>query len=299
MSQFQRLYLVAAPDTHRTPAFERAAALARASGAVLHIGQFVHNDTIDALSHVDTGKMAEARGEYLAGYEQWLAAQVAMLQEQGVQVSHRVIWSKHPLGDILVQLRDCQTQLLIKDVQPEPAIQRAIATPMDLQLLQLSPVPVHLVTDAQHALPQKVVAAVDPLIHVARASEFNDCIIEAAKALARQCNAELHLLDVSSAMVDQPFSTATLNLPWLGEMERKMKSASREAFQLLAKRHGVADGLHHFLMGAPGRRIAEFVQRIGSDVVVMGSSSRESLGSTIETLLYRMPGSVLIVHPQD
>lgn len=299
MSQFQRLFLVASPEMKRTPAFERAVALAAATGAVLNVGMFVFSETIDALGHVDHGKMLEARDEYLAGHEAWLNEQVAPARERGVRINCLVEWSKHPVGDILGHVQAMPAELLIKDVHPEPAIERAIATPLDLQLVGLSPVPVHLVTDARHAVPQKVVAAVDPLIRVARVTEFNDRIVEAAKCLARQCQAELHLLDVSSAKVDQPFSTVTLNLPWLGELEQKMKAASREAFDLLARRHGVPDERHHFLMGSPAQRIAEFVKRIEGDVVVMGSSSREALGSTIELLLYRMPGSVLIVHPQD
>lgn len=299
MGQFQRLFLVASPDMERTPAFERAVALAKASGATLHIGLFAFHETLEAIGQLDGEKMQQARDGFLASHEAWLAQEVATLQGSGLQVSSEVVWSKHPAEEILAHVQALKADLLIKDVHPEPTMQRAIATPLDLQLLHLCPVPVHLVSEARHALPEKVLAAVDPLVHAAKASELNDRIIGAAKALARQCHAELHLLDVSNAMGDQPFSTATLNLPWLGELEQKMKTASREAFNLLAKRHEVADDRHHFLLGAPVQRITDFAGSKGVDVLVMGASSREALGSTTEGVLYRLPCSVLIVHPQD
>lgn len=299
MSQFQRLFLVAAPEMKRTAAFERAVALAKASGAALHIGVFAYHETLDALGNLDQGKMQEARDSYLASHEKWLAEEVSTLQGLGLQVTGEVVWSKHPAEDILSQVEAVPADMLIKDVRPEPSMPRAIATPLDLQLLRLCPIPVHLVTDARNALPKKVVAAVDPLTRAAKANDFNDHIIAVAETLARQCNAELHLLDVSNAAGDKPFSTATLNLPWLGELEKKMQMASRESFSYLAKRHHIPDGQHHFLLGSPVRCITDFASGSGMDVLVIGSSSQDALGSTTEALLYRLPCSVVIVHPEN
>lgn len=304
MSQYQRLFLVAAPDMSRTPAFERAVALAKASGAALHIGLFIYEETLATFGHFNPEGMQQAREAYVAGQHEWLEEEAVILRSQGMKVTTEVIWTKNAAEEILAHVQELPADMLIKDAHPESAIKRAFITPLDWQLLRRCPAPMHLVTDSHNALPHSVVAAIDPLIQANEATEFNDRIIRAAEALALQCNAELHLLHACNAMADhQPFSTATLNLPWLGEIRQKMKTAAKESFRLLADRHGVAEKQRHFLLGPPISCITDYASRSGVDVVVLGSSlhrrfDREMVGSTSEALLYRLPCSVLVVHPE-
>lgn len=303
MSQFQRLLLIAKPDTSRSPAFERAVALAKTSGANLHIALFVYTETIAAMSRIDREGMEQARSAYVAVQHEWLQEEVVILRSQGLQASAEVVWCKHPLEEILTHVQTLPADLLIKDINPETAIKRAFITPLDWQLLRRCPVPVHLVADSHHALPQKVVAAVDPLVDAKEATDFNDQIIRTAAELARQCAAELHLLYACNAMADQPFPTATLNLPWFGDLQKKMKTASQDAFRLLAERHGIAEKQRHFLLGPVVPTIADYATRSEADVVVMGTTlhrglQREMMGSTCESLLYRLPCSALVIHPE-
>ena len=61
-----------------------------------------------------------------------------------------------------------------------------------------------------------------------------------AALLAAEHKAELHLLHACNAMADHPFPTVTLNLPWFGDLQKKMKTASQEAFRLLAEKQCLA-----------------------------------------------------------
>lgn len=303
MSQFQRLLLVVTPDMCRTPAFERAAALAKVSGAPLHMALFTHVETLAAVGRFNPEGMKQAVDSYLAGHREWLEEEASILREQGLQVTTEVVWSKRPEEEIITHVREMPVDLVIKDVRPESAVMRAFVTPLDWQLLRRCPVPLHLVTDAHNPLPLKVAAAVDPFVHTDGASEFNDRIVRAAGDLALQCSAELHLLHACNAQGGQPFGSATLNLPWLGTLGAKMKSTAQEAFRLLADRHGVPERQRHFLLGPPVPTLTDYASRHEIDVVVLGSSLRKSfeyeiLGSTSEALLYRLPCSVLVVHPE-
>ncbi|WP_349570355.1 universal stress protein [Azotobacter salinestris] len=303
MSQFQRLLLVVTPDMCRTPAFERAAALARVSGAALHMALFTYVETLAAVGRFNPEGMKEAVDSYLGGHREWLEEEASILRSQGLQVTTEVVWTKHPAEEIITHVQEMPVDLLIKDVRPESAVMRAFVTPQDWQLLRRCPVPLHLVTDAHNPLPRKVAAAVDPFVHTEGASEFNDRIIRAACDLALQCDAELHLLHACNAQGGQPFGSATLNLPWLGTLGAKMKSTAQEAFRLLADRHGVPERQRHFLLGPPVPTLTDYACRHEVDVVVLGSSLRKSLeqeilGSTSEALLYRLPCSVLVVHPE-
>lgn len=303
MSQFQRLFLVVTPDMCRTPAFERAVALAKVSGAALHMALFTYMETLAAVGRFNPEGMKQAMDSYLAGHHEWLEEESSILRSQGLQVTTEVVWTKRPAEEIIRHVREVPVDMLIKDVRPESAVMRAFVTPLDWHLLRRCPVPLHLVMDAHNPVPLKVVAAVDPFVHTDGASEFNDRIVRAAKDLAQQCRAELHLLHACNALGDQPFGSATLNLPWLSSLGAKMKSTAQEAFRLLADRHGVPDKQRHFLVGSPVQTITDYASRHEIDVVVLGSSLRKSfefeiLGSTSEALLYRLPCSVLVVHPE-
>lgn len=302
MSQFHRLLLVASSDMSRTPAFDRAVALAKSSGASLHVVSFAYLESIAALGRFNQEGMEQARSAYVTQQQERLEAEVAPLRSEGLQVNAEVVWSKHPAEDILALVQKLPADLLIKDVQPEPESKRAFATPLDWQLLRRCQVPVHLVTDAEHALPQKVVAAVDPLVDVQEAIDFNDEIVRLAAELAQQCGAELHLLNVCNAMTHQPFPSFTLDLPWLGDMEKKIKTVSEDALRLLAERHGIPEGRCHFLLGSVVPTIADYASRSETDVVVMGSTykrqEREAVGSTCEALLHCLPCSALVIHPK-
>ncbi len=61
MSQYQRILLLADPSLRRTPAFERAVWLARASGAALHIALFDRDPLISAAALVTDTRHTEAR----------------------------------------------------------------------------------------------------------------------------------------------------------------------------------------------------------------------------------------------
>lgn len=303
MSQYQRLFLVVSPDMCRTPAFERAVALAKASGAALHMGLFTHVETLSTVGALNPEGMKQAVDNYLASYREWLEEEASILREQDLKVTTEVVWAKRPADEIIMHAQNMPVDMVIKDVRPEPAVMRAFVTPQDWQLLRRCSAPLHLVTDAHNPKPLKVVAAVDPFVHTDGASEFNDQIIRAAQGLALQCGAELHLMHACDAKSERPFGSATLNLPWLGDLAAKLKSTAQETFRLLADRHGVPEKQRHFLIGSPVATLADYATKHEIDVVVMGSSLRKSferdiLGSTTEALLYRLPCSVLVVHPE-
>jgi universal stress protein E len=187
--------------------------------------------------------------------------------------------------------------LLIKQVQHEPVLKRAFFTPLDWRLLRHCPVPVYLVGAQSHALPQKVVAAVDVVDTEPSNSELNDRIILQASALALQCNAELHLLyacDIPAAFLADLGGGLTLS-----ELTRELRKDLETSFLKLAARFGVPAECRHFITGHPVSVLSEFAHEHQIDVIVMGrtqyGSLEKLLGSTTEHILYQVPCSVLAV----
>ncbi len=208
MGQFHRLLLIADQTLHQSPALLRAVALAKVSGAALDVRAFVEPAPIVHLWEEKTDDAGYQR--YLRRYRRWVADEVEQLGGQGLDVTVEVIFTTHPLLDILKTVEELKPDLVIKDVILEPVLKRVFITPLDCHLLRECPVPVHLVNQVRYSLPHRVVAAVDPFDPSTQISGLNDTIIQTANALALQCDAPLHLLyayDLSPAFNgDAPLS---------------------------------------------------------------------------------------------
>ncbi|MBV4467502.1 universal stress protein [Pseudomonas siliginis] len=300
MGQYERLLLVADQTLHQSAAMLRAIALAKASGAALDVRAFVSPVPV---THLWEEKIDDVDAQrYQRRYRRWVADELEQLSNQGLDGTVDVVFSSHPLLDILKTVHVLKPDLLIKDVRLEPALKRVFITPLDCHLLRECPIPVHLVNQIRYALPHRVVAAVDPFDPDTQISGLNDVIIRSANALALQCDVPLHLLcayDLSAAFNgDAPM----VNGGWNEDLANELRQTLHQAFVALADRHGVPPERRHFVMGQPVQVINEFVEQYLADVVVMGTVHRVGIerviGSTTERALYSLPGSILAVRKE-
>jgi len=300
MGQYERLLLVADQTLHQSAAMLRAIALAKASGAALDVRAFVSSVPI---THLWEEKIDDVDAQrYQRRYRRWVADELEQLSNQGLDGTVDVVFSSHPLLDILKTVHVLKPDLLIKDVRLEPALKRVFITPLDCHLLRECPIPVHLVNQIRYALPHRVVAAVDPFDPDTQISGLNDVIIRSANALAVQCDVPLHLLcayDLSAAFNgDAPM----INGGWNEDLANELRQTLHQAFVALADRNGVPPERRHFVMGHPVQVINEFVEQYLADVVVMGTVHRVGIerviGSTTERALYSVPGSILAVRKE-
>ncbi len=236
MGQYQRLLLIADQTLQQSPALLRAVALAKVSGAVLDIRAFVEPVPVVHLWEEKTDDAGYQR--YMRRYRRWVSDEVELLGGQGLDVSVEVVFTTHPLLDILKTVEELKPDLLIKDVTLEPVLKRVFITPLDCHLLRVCPVPVHLVNQARYSLPHRVVAAVDPFDPSTQINGLNDTIIQTANALALQCDAPLHLLyayDLSPAFnADSPLVGGGWGVDFIEELRQSL----HQAFVALADRYG-------------------------------------------------------------
>jgi universal stress protein E len=300
MGQYERLLLVADQTLHQSAAMLRAIALAKASGAALDVRAFVSPVPI---THLWEEKIDDVDAQrYQRRYRRWVADELEQLSNQGLDGTVDVVFSSHPLLDILKTVHVLKPDLLIKDVRLEPALKRVFITPLDCHLLRECPIPVHLVNQIRYALPHRVVAAVDPFDPDTQISGLNDVIIRSANTLALQCDVPLHLLcayDLSAAFNGE---APVVNGGWNEDLANELRQTLHQAFVALADRHGVPPERRHFVMGHPVQVINEFVEQYLADVVVMGTVHRVGIerviGSTTERALYSVPGSILAVRKE-
>jgi universal stress protein E len=301
MSQTQRLLLIAPQSMTRTPAFDRAAALAHAMQSPLHIVAFDYLQALAVAGLFAPEQIAQARDGYLQTHRQWLAEQAQLMSKHGVEVTSEVVWVQHPYEEILHFVNEMSLSLIIKDAQEESALKRVFFTPLDWQLLRECPVPVHLVTNALNPRPHNVLAIVDVLRSEEQDLVFNDQIIDAATKLAEQCEAQIELVHVYDWTAVYALDMGVGALPLASGLYEAMGTAQHEAFTALAERHGVPSECRHFIEGAPLSSICKFAEDHRTDVIVMGtvqhSGLTKLLGTTAEELLHRAPCSVLAIKP--
>lgn len=294
MSQYQRLLLMINPALRHSSAINHAAALARASGASLHIAALT--PPVKGLSMLEAADREKVREHYLQAHRAWLKAQTENLRDRGIEVTTEVAWAEDMKQDIIDHVTDMQPDLLIKQIQHESALKRAFFTAFDWYLLRHCPIPIYLVGGSSFLLPRKVVAAVEVSDIEPADNELNDLIIKQARSLAMQCNAELRLLyacDISAAYLAD-FGGLTL-----AELTKSLRRDLEKSFLRLAGRYGVPSDRRHFIEGHPIRVLSEFANDHQVDVIVMGKvrsrGMSKLLGSTTEHILYQVPCCVLAV----
>lgn len=296
MSQYQRLLLIISPALRHSQAINHAAALAKASGASLHIAALMKS--LDILSLLEEGVREKVRASYLQEHRDWLEAQANSLRGRGIDVTTEVAWADDMPQAILDRVTQMQPDLLIKQVQHESVLKRAFFTPLDWHLLRHCPVPVYLIGGSGYVLPRRIVAAVEVSGTESADNELNERIIQQATSLALQCEAELHLLyacDISAAFLgDMGGGGLTLS-----ELTRELRRDLEKSFLRLAGRFGVPSDRRHFIKGHPVSALSEFADEHQVDVIVMGRTRAHGLekllGSTTEHILYQVPCSVLAV----
>ncbi|WP_207867455.1 universal stress protein [Pseudomonas sp. 58(2021)] len=295
MSQYQRLLLVINPVLRGSPAITHAGALARVSGAALHIVALVKS--LDILWLLEEGNREQARETYLQDHRDWLKYQAEKLSGKGVTVTCEVAWADDMKQGILDHVTELNPDLLIKEVQHESLLKRAFFTPLDWYLLRHCPVPLYLLGGAAHALPRKVVAAVDASASGPENNRLNERIIQQATALAIQCDAELHLLYAYD--VSQEYLAELGDGLKVAELTKGLRREFEKTYLDWANRHGVPADRRHFVVGHPVAALSEFADEHQVDVIVMGRVQFHGLdkllGSTTEHILYQVPCNVLAV----
>jgi universal stress protein E len=296
MSQYQRLLLIINPALRLSQAINHAAALAKASGASLHICALIPSWKL--LSLLEEGDREKARADYLQDHRDWLKYQASHLHDKGIEVTTEANWADDMQQDILDHIAEMQPDLLIKQVQRESGLKRAFFTPLDWRLLRHCPIPVYLLGEVAPALPRKVVAAVDVSKNLARDNELNERIIQQACSLAIQCQAELHLIyacDISTLYLGDMGGGGLV----LSDLARHLRKGHEQSFIDIADRYGVPSERRHFIEGHPVAVLSTFADEQSMDVIVMGRVQAHGLekllGSTTEHILFQLSSSLLAV----
>jgi len=304
MFEQPRFMLIASSQMESNAVFDRAAALAKAHGAALHIVAFDYLEGLVTANLVSDDVREALLASYVERHRSWLEDQAGPLRELGVTITTEVIWVDEPLDEILIHLREQPMDALIKGLEHHSRLSRMIFTPLDIHLLRECPTPLHFVSHVKHALPRRILAAVDPFHRDGQYQDFNDRILHEAVKLATACDASVDVIyahDLSSISAAE-FGFDDGLAFFSSKVAKTLFDAQGEAFNKLADRNGIPPEQRHMIMGAPADVLSAYVSAHDIDVMVMGRVGHRMpgrlVGSTVESLLYKMPCSVWVIAPE-
>lgn len=302
MTAYRLIMVIVDPSLRRTPAVLRAAEIAHASGASLHMLAFDDPPGLDATLFESGEAAATARKTHEAERTRALDEIARIPRELGIKVDTRIVWGRQTDHQLASAVAALAPDLVIRDVHREPAIRRLILGSRDWAFIALCPSPLLLVHDVPIHKPRRVLAAIDPAHDRNTKGRLNERIVEAAVGLAIQCDAEVHLIHVFEGLTGRSAQAAAYSHIAFEQAHRDLSTQRREALDAFARRFSVPDERKHFLDGDPVTETRQFVASQSFDVVVLGYGSQGpiksmAMGSVAERLLQTVDADVLIVHP--
>ena len=305
MSTVSQILSVIDPTTDDQPAMERAAWVARNTGAELELFICYYNEYLSAGPLFDSKSLQGTRKEVLDGYEKHLETLAAPLRESGLTVRTRAVWD-HPLSEGIVRhAAAIGADLVFKDAHHHSAISRALLTNTDWSLIRACASPLWLVKRGD--LPKKpvILAAIDPMNEHDKPAALDDEILLLSKALAEASSAEVRVFHSYDPRV--AFATATANayipvsLPF-DEIEKQMREQHEQRFNEIIEFHEIEPDHAHLVAGLTHEELPALAKELNALVVVMGAVARNPLkrlfiGSTAERTLGQIPCDMLIVKP--
>ncbi len=121
----------------------------------------------------------------------------------------------------------------------------------------------------------------------------NKTVIDRAKVISSSYNAKLHIINVIAN------ATATA-IAYYPNLEMELRDEAEKKIKKLAKNIGVDESNAHTLIGAPKTTIVDLAQETHSELIVIGSHSRNIfttvlLGSTANAVLHMAKQDILVV----
>lgn len=303
MSQYQHIMIVTDPAMRRSTAFIRGVELARKTGARLTLLLVDYSPTLYRARFLDAAVLNKAIEGYMAVRERWLEKEAKLLRVEGIKVDTRAIWHKPVYEEIARQAMQGKPDLVIKDNEKTNGVARAVFAPADWQLMRLCPSPLMLVNAHASTHPQSILAAVDPFDSHDKPSSLNDDVVNAALAMAYQCDATVDVVHAYQYIPTAvPAGTETIFVD--SAVFEQIRTEHQRAFAEFGKRHGIPDERMHLLEGSPAVAISKLATEINADLAVLGTVQRRALkrvfiGSTAEEILGSIDCDVLVLKPQD
>jgi len=313
MKRFSNILLVADGDCWAEVPLQRAVALAKHNQARLSIVQTV--DLAASVRPAKDGTYDRLKDSVVDAREKQLRHVLAAAAEE-ITLSVRVLPGK-VFPEVVREVLRHDHDLVMKCAQQSGGLREKIFGSTDMHLLRKCPCPVWIMKPGERKQYRRILAAVDTEDgrEQGQAQGLNQQILEMASSLALSEFAELHIVHAWQAWGEGLLSTPRFSLDEDGEVAawvEKQRAADEERVNGLLKSLGEIIGRDtmeylkpriHNIKGEAQEVIPDLAEKIGADIVIMGTVARTGIpglimGNTAESILTGIDCSVLAVKPR-
>ncbi|MDH4125363.1 MAG: universal stress protein [Gammaproteobacteria bacterium] len=305
MRNISKILAVVDPTSHTQPAMKRAAWLAGKTGAELELMICYYNEYLSGDRLFDSPSLEKARREVLANEEKLLERLAEPLRKKGVVVRTTALWD-HPLYEGIVRrVVDSDAEIVFKDTHHHSALQRAVLSNTDWNLIRTCPVPLWLVKPRDFAAAPTIIASIDPMNEHDKPAALDDEILQISKMLGEKIGGNVHAFHSYDPRIAVATATANAYIPVslpFDEIEQQMHEDHQKRFGQITAFHGIDDERAHLVSGVTHEELPVLAEQTGADLVVMGAVARNRwkrlfIGATAERTLEFLPCDLLIIKP--
>ncbi|MBF7730524.1 universal stress protein [Pseudomonas sp. N040] len=296
--KLQMLLVVIDPTKQAQPALERAAWLARQSGAALELLVCEYHATLESSSLFDRKSRETAREHLLQERRDWLESLALPLRNEGLRVQTEVRWGRPLHKVVLERASELQPDLLFKAASEHGKLRQLLLSNSCWELIRHATVPLWLVHHGAGRPYQRLCAAIDPLHSFDKPAALDHRLLTAASELSSLLKLEAHALHCYAPLPPSMLFDAELVAHYPQYLQNSGKE-HRAALEQLQKQYPQVLANGHLIEGYAEEEIPKFVREQSIDLLLMGAVSRSHvesalIGNTAERVLEQVDCDLLV-----
>ncbi|QDJ12726.1 universal stress protein UspE [Mergibacter septicus] len=301
---FNNILVVIDPEYKKQAALERAIALIKQqqSSQPVTLTAFLSvYDLSYAISVTGNQEREEMQHNIIRQKELWVNEILEQHHIDNVHFKIKVVWCSNEVQAIEDIIEQYHYDLVVKFTHQKEDFSSLIFTPTDWQLLRKLPCPILMVKDGDWQHQRRILVAVNVADDESYHDAFNKQLVGLSMSLAESLDrGNIHLV---TAYPTTPISIA-LDLPEFSVPDYGNSIRGQHLINMKALRqHFCIDEDHtHVYEGLPEEVIPKVAEKIGAELVVLGTIGRTGLsavllGNTAEHVISQLNCNLLAIKP--
>ncbi len=299
MHNIEHILVAVASQQADAPELARAVAIARYSGASLHI--------VDVLR--DLNMAARLLPQWQTAHEKIAQEKQAQLKQladachaQGITASYQLLRGGYSQA-LLKVIAERQIDLLVRSAKGTQSSESGAIGATSGQLLRQAPCALWLTQGAAPSGCTRIVAAIDATPNDEAHASLNRVILSRSQELVEREGCSLDILYVWD-ILDAELLQDRVPKEDFDEMVESNRACHAEAYERVLSDFGyhTTDPHVHLIRGAPTQVIPQFCASHNMDLLVCGTVARSGIsglmiGNTANRMLSKVPCSILALRP--
>ncbi|NRD74058.1 universal stress protein UspE [Shewanella sp. VB17] len=300
MKEYKNLLVVIDPTSDPQPALARAIELATHNQASITVFLSIYDFSYEMTSILSGQERESMRKGVIAQRQAWLDEVLEQYACPEISIKSEVIWHNRPFESIIQHAISGNFDLIIKGTHEHDKLKSVIFTPTDWHLMRKSPAPVLLVKEHDWPVAGKILCAINVGSEDKDHLTLNHKIIECAKALAKQFDAQVHLVN---GYPGTPINLA-IELPDFDAhaYSQTIRLQHEQRVFDLALTLGISQDCCHIKEGLPEDVIPDLAMQLDAELVILGTVGRTGfsaalIGNTAEHVIDSINCDLLAIKP--